>query len=108
MIRFLTLPLIVVAVLSAAGSSGLLTAIRNGDDAQVKTLLAACADGNIADRDGTIALTRSVIESDVKIMKRLIDNGAHVNAKSSLDSTALMYAATNLTKPVFCLRPVQT
>jgi len=82
MIRFLTLPLIVVAVLSAAGSSGLLTAIRNGDDAQVKTLLAACVDGNIADSDGTIALTRSVIESDVKIMKRLIDNGAHVNARA--------------------------
>src|SRR5262249_39301229 len=39
-----------------------------------------------------------VIESDVNMMKLLIDSGANVNAKNALDSTALMYAATNLAK----------
>jgi ankyrin repeat protein len=98
MIRLLTLEFIVAAVLSAAGSPELLTAIRNGDDSRVIALLAAGADVNIADFDGTTALMHSVIESDVKMMKRLIDNGANVNAKNSLDSTALMYAVTDLAK----------
>jgi ankyrin repeat protein len=40
----------------------------------------------------------SVIESDVKMMKLLIDNGANVNVRNALDSTALMYAATDLAK----------
>jgi ankyrin repeat protein len=30
------------------------------------------------------------------MMQRLIDNGANVNAKNALDSTALMYAATDV------------
>ena len=50
------------------------------------------------DEDGTTALMHSVIESDVQMMKLLIDSGANVNAKNALDSTALMYAATNLAK----------
>src|SRR5207245_7053207 len=48
--------------------------------------------------DGTTALMQSVIESDVKRMKLLIDKGANINMKNSQDSTALMYAATNLAK----------
>jgi len=40
----------------------------------------------------------SVIESDVKMMKRLLGSGANANAKNALGSTALMYAATNLAK----------
>src|SRR3989441_3211356 len=40
----------------------------------------------------------AVVESDVRMMKLLTDKGANVNAKNALDSTALMYAATNLAK----------
>src|SRR2546425_3425944 len=40
----------------------------------------------------------AVIESDTKMMRLLIDGGANVNAKNASDSTALMYAATNLAK----------
>jgi ankyrin repeat protein len=86
------------AVLFAAGSPDLLIAIRNGDHSRVQTLLAAGADVNTVDNDGTTALMHSVIESDVKMMKLLIDRGAKVNAKNASDSTALMYAATNLPK----------
>src|SRR5262245_30586133 len=84
--------------LFAAGSPDLLIAIRSGDHSRVQRLLAAGADVNTVDSDGTTALMHSVIESDVKLMKLLIDHGAKVNAKNASDSTALMYAATNLAK----------
>ena len=86
------------AVLFAAGSPDLLIGIRNGDHSGVQKLLAAGVDVNTVDSDGTTALMHSVIESDVKMMKLLIDHGANVNAKNASDSTALMYAATNLAK----------
>jgi ankyrin repeat protein len=88
----------VVMILLAAGSPDLLTAIRNGDHAQVRKLIDSGADVNAVDKDGTTALMHSVIESDAKMMKLLIDKGANVNAKNAQDSTALMYAATNLAK----------
>src|SRR6202030_2493160 len=50
------------------------------------------------DPEGTTALMHAVIESDVAMMKLLVDSRADVNAKNALDSTALMYAATNLAK----------
>src|SRR5213594_2673580 len=86
------------SLLFAAGSPDLLTAIRNGDYAQVRKLIEAGADVNTADKDGTTALMHSVIESDVRMMKLLIDKGANINMKNSQDSTALMYAAPNLAK----------
>lgn len=86
------------AVLFPAVSPDLLVAIRNGDYAQVETLLRAGADVNTADSEGTTALMHAVIESDVKMMKLLMDSGANVNPKNALDSTALMYAATDLAK----------
>ncbi|MBZ5635731.1 MAG: ankyrin repeat domain-containing protein [Acidobacteriia bacterium] len=98
MTRFLTLLWIAGPGVLAASSPELLTAIRNGDSAQVSKLLRAGASADTADSDGTTALMHSVIESDVKMMKLLIDAGANVNAKNALDSTALMYAATNLAK----------
>ena len=60
----------------AAGSPELLAAIRNGGHAQVQKLLRAGADVNTADSDGTTALMHSVIESDVKMVKLLIDSHA--------------------------------
>ena len=96
--RVLILVFAVNAVLFAAGSPDLLIGIRNGDHSRVQKLLAAGADVNTVDNDGTTALMHSVIEADVKMMKLLIDHGAKVNAKNASDSTALMYAATNLAK----------
>src|SRR5712692_5567567 len=59
--------------LFAAGSPDLLVAIRNGDFPQAQKLLRAGTDVNTVDSDGTTALMHSVIESDVKMMKLLID-----------------------------------
>src|SRR5215467_173417 len=86
------------SLLFAAGSSDLLTAIRNGDHVQVRKFIEAGADVNTADKDGTTALMHSVIESDAKMMKLLIDKGANVNTANGAGSTALMYAVTNFAK----------
>src|SRR6185295_10450591 len=100
MTRLLVLCAILVPSIEAfaAGSMDLLVAIRNGDHARAQKLLREGADANSADTEGTTALMHSVIESDVKMMKLFIDNHANVNARNALDSTALMYAATNLAK----------
>src|ERR1041385_4937381 len=97
-ILLILLTVVTNTMLLAANSPQLLTAIRNGDRAQVQKLLAGGADVNTADKDGTTALMHSVLESDPRMMKLLIDRGADVNAKNSQGSTALMYAATNLAK----------
>jgi ankyrin repeat protein len=99
---FLTLLFIAVfigdTVVFAVDSRDLLAAIRNGDSPQVQRLLRAGADANTVDSDGTTALMHAVIESDVNVVKLLLDGAAKVNAKNALDSTALMYAATNVAK----------
>ncbi len=86
------------SVTSFAASPELLVAIRNGDHATVQKLLAAKADANTADKSGTTVLMHSVIESDTRMMKLLIDAGADVNARNALDSSALMYAVTDLAR----------
>jgi ankyrin repeat protein len=98
MIRFPMLLFIASSVLLAAGSPGLLIAVRNGDYAEAQKLLRTGADVNTADGDGTTALMHSVIESDLRMMKLLIGAGANTNARNALESTALMYASTNLAK----------
>ena len=96
MIRFPMLLFIASSILLAAGSPDLLIAVRNGDYAEAQKLLRTGADVNTADGDGTTALMHSVIESDLRMMKLLIGARANANAKNALDSTALMYASTNL------------
>ena len=93
-----TLLVLASALLFGADQPELLAAIRNGDHATARKLLAAGADANTVDADGTTALMHAVIESDVAMMELLIEKGAGVNAKNGLDSTALMYAATSLAK----------
>src|SRR2546427_5690223 len=97
--RLLFLPLFASnSLFFAAGPADLLTAVRNGDQAQVRKLIESGTNVNSADQDGTTALMHSVIESDARMMKLLIDKGANVNAANGAGSTALMYAATNLAK----------
>jgi ankyrin repeat protein len=96
--RLLVLPTVLGALLYGAGAESLLTAIRNGEHAQVQQLLRRGADVNAAGEDGTTALMHAAIESDEKMMRLLVDAGADVNAKNASDSTALLYAVTDLHK----------
>jgi len=98
MSRFLAFLLLATVALSGADSPPLLVAVRNGDHATVQRLLGSGADPNTADADGTTALMHATIESDVAMMTLLIDRGAGISAKNALESTALLYAATDLAK----------
>ena len=98
MSRFLVFLLLATVALSGADSPPLLLAVRSGDHATVQKLLASGADPNTADADGTTALMHATIESDVRMMTLLLDRGAGINAKNALESTVLLYAATDLAK----------
>jgi ankyrin repeat protein len=98
MSRLLVFLLLATVALSGADSPPLLMAVRNGDHATVQKLLGSGAAPNTADADGTTALMHATIESDVRMMALLLDRAADVNAKNSLGSTALLYAATDLAK----------
>jgi ankyrin repeat protein len=73
MSRTLILVLTAGAALFAAEPHDLFTAIRNGNHAQVQQLLRAGANVNAVDGDGTTALMHAVIESDVSMMKLLVE-----------------------------------
>ena len=98
MSRFLVFLLLATVALSGADSPPLLAAVRNGDHAAVQKLLGSRSDPNTADADGTTALMHATIESDVRMMTLLLDSGAGINSKNALESTALLYAATDLAK----------
>ena len=98
MSRFLVLLLLATVALSGADQPPLLVAVRSGDHAAVQKLLGSGADPDSADGDGTTALMHATIESDVRMMTLLLDSGASVNATNALESTALLYAATDLAK----------
>ena len=90
--------LLASASVSAAGPADLLVAVRNGDHSLVQKLIRDGVNPNGADAEGTTVLMHAVIESDVRMMTLLIDGGANVSAQNALDSTALLYTATNLEK----------
>ena len=69
----------------ASGTPELLSQIHNGNHGDVGKLLHGGADANTTDEDGTTALMHAVIESDVSMVKLLVDAGASVNAANKAD-----------------------
>ena len=91
---------IALAALSlAAGGSreaDLLTAIRHGDAAAVKALLAQGTPADAKYRYDRTALSFAADRGDVEIVKLLLERGADVNAKDTFYSaTPLTWAAAN-------------
>jgi ankyrin repeat protein len=91
---------IALAALSlAAGASGeadLLKAIRQGDAAAVKALLAQGTRADAKYRYDRTALSFAADRGDVEIVKLLLERGADVNAKDTFYSaTPLTWAAAN-------------
>src|ERR1035438_4369901 len=95
-LRFLLLLLCGLA--AATENTELLTAIRKGDLAAVKTLLAHGADVNARDAKGASALMYAAIYGDLECMNLLLDKGADPNASNDLSINALMWAASDLGK----------
>ena len=88
-------------ILASAGraaettSADFYQAIRQNDLAKLKAISKSADAVNVADSRGVTPLMHAASIGTVQAMKVLIDAGARVNAKSGLDSTALLYAAVD-------------
>jgi ankyrin repeat protein len=96
--RFVSVVLLTVV---ASGSSLIQTAIaqeaasaaRLGDNALVRSLIAADADINVPEADGSTALLWAAYHSDTALTQALIDAGADVDTANRFGVTPLLQAA---------------
>lgn len=72
------------------GSTALLWAVAENHIDVAKVLLASGADPNIGDDHGKAAIVHA---EDIRTVKLLLNNGAKVNKRDSVDATPLMQAA---------------
>ena len=79
-------------------SSKIFAAVKNNDLKEVRSLLEQGADPNSYDEDGDHLLMYAAFYSTVDCIELLIQKGSNVNAKNSLDETALMWALHDLAK----------
>ncbi|MEO8256889.1 MAG: ankyrin repeat domain-containing protein [Acidobacteriota bacterium] len=80
---------------AAAADLSLVEAVKQGDAAAARALLARQADVNAAGADGTTALHWAVEHDDVELTAALIRAGARTGAANRLGVTAMHLAATN-------------
>jgi ankyrin repeat protein len=71
------------------------SALKGGDGAAARALLAERADANDAEADGTTALHWAVHHGDVELAKALLDAGADVDARNRYGVPPLTLAAEN-------------
>jgi ankyrin repeat protein len=79
----------------AAGQSPLIDAVKRGDAAAVRALLAKKADVNAVEPDGSTALHWAVQRDDVALVDLLIGAGVNVKAATRYKITPLSLACTN-------------
>ncbi len=78
---------------AAAAATGVAAAARTGDIDAVKKQLAAGADVNTPEADGTSALLWAAYQSTPELVQMLVKAGADVNAANSFGVTPLLQAA---------------
>lgn len=97
--RLGTLGMVLVLAGSITDASGaennLITAIKQGNAAQVRTLLQRRTDVNSKDADGTTALHWAVQRDDVDTVTLLLGGGADATASNRYGITPLLLACTN-------------
>jgi len=87
---------VAVASLDAAGNNlRVVDAVKQGNFAAVKALIAQHADVNAAEADGMTALHWAVRANDVPTVQMLIRAGAKVNVASRYGMTPILLAAQN-------------
>jgi len=85
----------VVGLSAADGTVGVIDAVKQGNQAAVKKLVAQRADVNAAEADGMTALHWAVRAADVPTAQLLIRAGAKVNAANRYGVTPIILAAQN-------------
>ncbi len=83
-----------VVLLAAGATAPLVEAVKSGDAAAARGLLARGADVNAPEADGTTALHWAVQRNDLDLVSRLLRAGARVNVANAFGSTPMLEAAT--------------
>jgi uncharacterized protein len=87
--------LLLTGAVSAEADPGLIDAVKRGDTAAVRTLVAKKADVNAAAVDTSTALHWAVKTNSLEMVNLLIDAGANVKAETRYKITPLSLACSN-------------
>jgi len=87
-----------MAGVSRATAADLLDALRNGDSAAVRRLLAAKTALHATDESGASPLMYAALYGDVSTMRLLLDQGADPNHADNSGATPLMWAVPDEAK----------
>ena len=88
------------AAQSATGNVSLIEAIKNGDNAAVRSLLAGHADVNASEADGSTPLLLAVDRNNLEITDLLLSAGAKADAATRYNITPLALACLNGNAPI--------
>src|SRR5712691_7664515 len=99
-IRLLAILLALTGLTYAADvtSRDFYSAIRENDLARLKSITASGADVNLRDARGSTPLMHAAAIGSLEAMQLLLKAGADVNAKNGLDTTALIWGASDPAK----------
>ena len=89
----LAVALLLVSIVRAAGDSAVTKAVKSGDVAAVKKLVATRADVNVRSGDGSTPLLWAVHSSDVEMVRVLLSAGAKVDVANNYGVTPLLDAS---------------
>ena len=96
-VRFLVVPLmfavVLVTIVRAAGDTAISKAVKAGDLATVKKLIASRADVNVVSGDGSSPLLWAVHNFDLDMVKALLAAGAKVDVANNYGVTPLLDAS---------------
>jgi uncharacterized protein len=88
----LTVAILLVSIVRAAGDSPVTKAVKSGDVAAVRKLVASRADVNAQSGDGSTPLLWAVHNSDIEMVRVLIAGGAKVDVANNYGVTPLLDA----------------
>lgn len=97
-VSIFTFNLLFACISFSQSLSPLLTAIKNNDTAQVRSLLKNVADISITDDDSDNVLMYAALYSTTDCMKHLLQKGVSPNAKNKLGETAIMWCSNDIEK----------
>jgi uncharacterized protein len=93
LVVLLSLAVLLVSIVRGAGDSAITKAVKGGDLATVRKLIASRADVNTPSGDGSTPLLWAVHNSDVEMTRALIAAGAKVDVANNYGVTPLLDAS---------------